>query len=206
MSIEEQLANRIFSQNPEKTFIDKVLAKDDAERIRLLVRKTDLSREDMKELLYLITSLEAKLINLSPWERYVILKFFVWIREFLKVAEGLYDYQDDLKKREHICNKCNKFFRKWNNKEVNCKCKIPVPKITVSERTHQVLDNCERNIEHNVRFLVDLYLNIARTSLSLGASGFLEILKNKYEFSYPQQGVSTPIEEKGIKSFLGFKK
>ena len=51
-------------------------------------------------------------------------------------------------------------------------------------------------MEHNIKFLVDLYLNIGRTSLSVGATGLMEILKNKYEIVYPGAGgVNTPMGE-----------
>jgi len=42
-------------------------------------------------------------------------------------------------------------------------------------------------------------LNIARTTLSLHGSGFMEALKNKYELSYnqPYGSVSTPMEQGG---------
>ena len=56
-------------------------------------------------------------------------------------------------------------------------------------------------MEHNVKFLVDLYFNLARTTLSKGATGFLEILKNKYEISYPNASeIQTPTEtaRKGV--------
>jgi hypothetical protein len=66
------------------------------------------------------------------------------------------------------------------------------------QRCKQLLYNNERLIEHNAKFLIDLYLNIGRTTLSLGGTGFLETLKNKYELTYPNQpGLNTsPTENK----------
>lgn len=168
--IEEQIQKSIFSTQTEKTFVDKLLAKDDVNAIRDLIKKKNLTREELLEILYLLSSSESKILNFSEWERYVILKFFVWIREFVKVAELLYDYQDDLKK------------------------KIKDGTYNMSERTKKLLHNNERLIEHNAKFLIDLYLNIGRTSLSVGASGFMEILKNKYEINYgdSRQPVAAP--------------
>ena len=161
MAFEDQLATSMFSPHSEKTFIDKVLAKDDVDRIREIIKKPKLKRSELLELLYLISGTESKLLNYSDWDRYVILKFFVWIREFIKVAELLYDYQDDLEKR-----------KKKGTYEI-------------SERTKQLIDNNQRLIEHNAKFLIDLYLNIGRTSLSIGATGILEFVRNKFEISYP---------------------
>jgi hypothetical protein len=159
---EENLNKALFTQQAEKTFIDKLLAKDDVNRISQIIKKPKLTREELLELLYLLSGTEAKLVNYSDWDRYVVLKFFVWIREFIKIAELLYDYQDNLKKKE----------------------KTGVLRLTA--RTKTLLDNNERLIEHNAKFLIDLYFNIARTTLSLGGAAFFDALKNKYEIAYPQ--------------------
>jgi len=192
---EDRLAQSLFSGNAEKTFLDKILAKDDVQAIRELIRKPKLSRSELLELLYLISATESKLVNYSAWDRYVILKFFVWIREFVKIAELLYDYQDDLKEKENICIRCSGYIKNEKKYKIKCLCEKPVMYI-LTERTRKLLDNNERLIEHNAKFLIDLYLNIARTTLSLGGTGFLETLKNKYEISYPQgQGLNTPQEQ-----------
>ena len=173
MGIEENIQRSLFSSNPEKTFIDKILAKEDVKRVKDLMRKSKLEREDLLELLYLLTGNESKLLNYGEWDRYVALKFFVWIREFIKVAELLYDYQDDLKKR-------NK-----ENKEGESE---------IDDITQQMLDNNERLIEHNAKFLIDLYFNIGRTTLSLGATGIMELLKTKFEIVYPSPTLGTTPE------------
>lgn len=175
---EQKLQQKMFSSNAEKTFIDKILAKSDIDDIRKLIKKKKLGREDLLEILYLLSSSESKLLNYSDWDRYVILKFFVWIREFVKVAELLYDYKDDLKKKEEH------------------------GKITISKRTRKLIQNNERLIEHNAKFLIDLYFNIGRSSLSLGGTGFFEILKNKYEVSYKADGLNTATENKGFMAKL----
>ena len=97
-SIESQISKSMFSKEREKSFIDKILAKDNIESIRTLIKKKELVREDLLEILYLLGSEEIKLLNFSEWERHIVLKLFVWIREFCKAAEILYDYEDSLKK------------------------------------------------------------------------------------------------------------
>ena len=181
MTFEESLERKIFSNSTgDKTFIDKLLAQKDVDAIRVIIKKSNLSREDMIELLYLLSSNESKMLNYGEWDRYIILKFFVWIREFVKLAELMFDYEDDLLEKE--------------KKGV----------FVLSDRTKKLLKNNKRLIEHNVKFLIDLYVNIARTTLSLGASGFMEILKNKYEISYPEmKGVNTSTQDSkgGLFSF-----
>jgi len=84
--LEDNITKGIFSGQAEKTFIDKLFAKEDVEKIRELIKKPKLTRSELLELLYLISANEAKLVNYSGWDRYIALKFFVWIREFIKVA------------------------------------------------------------------------------------------------------------------------
>lgn len=176
MEFEQQLGQQIFNNpNTEKTFIDKVLGRQEADQIRNLVKKPKLKREELLEVLYLLASTESKILNYSEWDRYIILKFFVWIREFVKVAELHFDYRESLAK---------------NN-------------IKLTERSITLLDRNEQLIEHNAKFLIDLYLNIARTSLSVGGTGFMEVLKNKFEITYPNQTNNTPQVENKT-SFFGF--
>lgn len=183
---EEKVKQSLFSPQTEKTYIDKILARQDVESIRSLIKKSKLTRQEINELLYLLTSVESKLLNYSEWDRYVILKFFVWIRETAKVTELLFDYQDDLLTRETTCIKCKKRHPKLKlQSDITCKCKKFKPVRILTDRTKQHIYNNERLIEHNTKFLVDLYLNIGRTSLSLGATGIMELLKNKYELYYP---------------------
>ncbi len=183
MGFEENLQKTIFSQAGEKTFIDKLLGKEDVQGIRELIKKPRLTREDLLEILYMLSSNESKLLNLGEWDRYVLLKYFVWIREFVKIAELSFDYQDDLKAKTKLCKNCNG--HKIGTKEKKkCKCKVFVPVLHISKRTERLLFNNQRLIEHNAKFLIDLYFNIGRTSLSLGGTAFMEILKNKYEVKY----------------------
>lgn len=179
MSFEDNIRRAVYSgSGGEKTFIDKVLAKDDVKAIQELIKKPRLEREELLEILYLISGTEAKLLNYSEWDRYVILKFFVWIREFIKIAELLFDYEEELKRKE-------------KNKEM-----------TLTPRTKKLLDNNSLLIQHNAKFLIDLYLNISRTSMSIGMSSFIELVRNKYEVEYNPTG-QTQQQKKGVLSFLG---
>lgn len=211
MSFENQLAGQIYQQNQEKSYMDKILSSKDVKEIRDIIKKPKLSRSDISELLYLISSNEAKLYNFDSWHRYVILKMFVWIREFIKVFELLFDYIEDLERMENTCKECTGFIDEEHRKKEGLKDKqdkcVCIPdsitgkierKVELTPRTKQLLDNCERLIQHNVKFLIDLYLNICRTSLSLGATGLLELIKNKFEFAYNQNTNQPKPESKGV--------
>ena len=204
MSFEDQLQEGMFKETKEKTFIDKLLAKEDVQSIRQIIKKDRLNRSDMLEALYMLSSNESKLLNFSEWDRYVILKFFVWIREFIKVAELSFDYHDDLELKQKLCE-CGgyKDLSKAQEHLKECECKVTKYTFVITTRTKRLLENQQRLIEHNVKFLIDLYFAIGRTSLSLGGTGFLEILKNKYEINYTQPPPPQQPEQK--KGFLSLR-
>lgn len=153
MSMAEAVQAIAVKKTNEKSFTDKILGKDDIEKIRHLMKKSPLSREDLLELLYLVSSSESKLYNFDERERYVLMKMFTWIRDFVTVNEYLYDLDAEKYK-------------------------------SFTPNGIKLLNNSKNVMEHLVKFIVDLYLNIARTSLSKNAVGFKEILNNKFEFSY----------------------
>lgn len=196
MGFEQDLQNKVFNDTGERTFIDKLLAKEEVKDIRELIKKPRLTRSELLEILYLISGTESKLVNYGAYDRYIILKFFVWIREFIKIAELLFDYTDELYKKENTCSTCEKTIDPLEKTETKkCKCDTAIPYVVLSERSKRLLDNNQRLIEHNAKFLIDLYLNIARTSLSVGATGILELLKNRYEVQYVQAPVSPQTQQ-----------
>jgi hypothetical protein len=185
MAFEDQLGGALFSRQYEKTFIDKVLAKEDSNKIRELIGKNNLNRSELMLLLNTIVGTEAKLLNYSEWDRYIILKFFVWVREFVKIAELNFDIMDKIHDKKNTCGACKKHI-KTKDTSFKCACINPVPLWYKSEVLNSLINTNTQLIEHNVKFLIDLYLNISRTSLSLGASGFQELVRNKFEISYPE--------------------
>jgi hypothetical protein len=84
---------------------------------------------------------------------------------------------------------------------LKCMCDIP-KRYILSDRTKRIFLNNKLLLEHNVKFLINLYLNMARTSLSVGASGFIEILKNKFEINYTQP--INPVVQQEKKDFFGW--
>lgn len=188
-AFEDMVARKMFSQDSERTFIDKVLSRKDVDEIRNIIKKERLSRTDLIELLYLVGGVESKLVNLGLQERYIILKFYVWIREFVMVAEMIYDYEAEVKKKRLALG-----MTEDNLDEV-------------TKRTDKLFDTCKLHIEHSIKFLCDLYLNILRTSLSIGATGFMNILTNKFELDYRAPNpVNTQTNMQEKKGWFGLSK
>lgn len=155
---EYNLGRYIYGGQTEKTFIDKTLARSDIEEIKDIMQKEDLKRKDLLKLLYLLSGTEIKLVNFDEFDRYLLGKFYAWIRDFVASAETLYDIQEDIAKK----------------------------KITVNANTIKMLENVRVKLVHSVKFLVDVFFYLSRSTLSLEASGFDTITKTRYEYYYPE--------------------
>jgi hypothetical protein len=158
---EAALQQQLFQKNEERSYVDKILGRKDVSEMRELMKKEKLTRGEIMDLLYLLSSVESKVYNFERWERYVIEKYFIWIRDFVKIIEQLYDYIGDLDKKQKS------------------------GKLKLSDESKALLENCERKIQHDAKFLVDLYLNICRTSLSVDGKAFQELLTSRAEIVYP---------------------
>ena len=150
------LNQAIFSKNYEKSSLDKVFATKEVERFKELSRKPELTRSDALEMMYLLAGVETKLVNYGGEDRYIMSKYFVWIREFVSILESLFDYEEMINKK----------------------------KIEVQSNTRKFLRNNMKLMQHSLKFLVDLYLVISRSTLSLGATAFRESLSNRFDVSY----------------------
>ncbi|MFW6121189.1 MAG: hypothetical protein ACOC80_09875 [Petrotogales bacterium] len=167
---ERDMGGMLFSQDHEKTFIDKVLDRKDSERLRELMMEEELTRGQLLELLYIIVSINTKLVNYSDWDRYLLGKFLAWIRDFCTLHECLLDYIDEYVEREVICT----------DKEEKLKIQ------NVINTLYQI----RKHESHNLKFLIDVFLYLSNSTLSISAVAFDTLSKSRFEYSYPQQGYS----------------
>lgn len=157
-TFESGLSSYLYSGVGEKTYIDKIVAKEEIDEIKDLMQKDDLTRNDLLRINYLLTAKEVKLINLGEWDRYYLGKFFAWIRDFTATTETFYDYKE----------------------------KIEREKIEVNQNTSKMLEDIRVKLIHSTKALCDVYLYLGRSTLSLGGTAIDMILKNRYEYAYPQ--------------------
>lgn len=171
-SFESQIENSIYQSNPEKTFVGKTLAENQVKEIEEIMQKEVLTRSDLLRLLYLMSSNETKLVNFDEWDRYIVGKFLTWIRDFTKVCEKFFDYEEHLIKNKDFLGETalNSFLKSKNT------------------------------MHHNLKFLADMYFYITRSTLSLEAMAFEGILKNRYEYDYRGMPAPSgvPHQEKGF--------
>lgn len=175
-TFESLLGRNLYAGTNEKTYVDKTLAKDTIADIKTIISKPKLTDSELLELVYYLGSDESKLLNLSDWSRYILLKDFTWVRDFASVVELFFMYK-----------------RRVNDGE-----------ISVNEQTKQIIEQTTELIEHDTKFLASVYLTIGRSSLSLGATGFDTLTRNRFEYQYDQtqQNITPPPQQKG---FMGIR-
>ena len=180
---EDHLHGMTYQPSFEKTYIDKILNREDAKRLQTLMKKEKLTRSDLLEILYLLAGVETKLINLGDWDRYYLGKYFAWIRDFISKAELVYEYIDNLD--EMIENS-----RDDNEKKILLE-------------TREMMSIVQQHDLHNSKFLVDVFLFLARSTLSIGATAFDTLSTSRFEYMYPLQPKQQNIEER--RRFFFFK-
>lgn len=198
-SFESKLSSYINTLNAEKTFIDKTLAKDDATEIKNIMRKPELSRSDMLNLLYLLSGNEQKLLNYGHFDRYLLAKFLTWIRGFVSCGEVFYDIQEELEAEEkELFNQITLSKSKQKKTETTALADN-LEEIRICK---EIIDEIIKKNSHDTKFLVDIFLFLGRSTLSLGNTGFDTLTSNRFEYAYPQMATTQPVQEKkGIFNF-----
>lgn len=177
-SYESYLNQYLYSGNTEKSFVDKVLNRKDSERLQKLMKKDDLTRNDLLEILYIISGTNVKLVNYNDWDRYLLGKDFAWIRDFATLCESVIEWNNEVKKEiEEI--------EELKDEEDN----------KVKNELSELLDKIKALDLHNFKFLVDVYLNLSNSTLSLRGVGFDTLTKSRFEYFYPPESSNTPQPE-----------
>lgn len=154
----------------EKTYIDKTLAKDQEREILELLKKEFINKTDQAKLMNLLVSNELKLLNFGDYDRYLIGKLFVWLQDFALVQDSLFNYSDNVTKK----------------------------KLELSSNAADILEKTLHKNSEVIKSLANLYLYLTRSGLSLGATGFDTITTQRFEYSYPQQGMQAENSDKGV--------
>lgn len=174
IGIEDNIQGGLNRANTEKSFTDKLLARRDVEKIGALMRKQNLTRSELNDLLYSITSIETKLINLDEYERYVFGKYFVWIREIVKNTEHIYDLQELIEYHPDIDG--------------------VTPDARIKSLT--IIKQIKLTMEHSIKFTIDILLYLLRSSLSLGGITLDRLSTNRYEYTYDNPTPLMPADTK----------
>jgi hypothetical protein len=180
-SYEAMLNRYAYRVDAEKTFIDKILGRQDSNRLQQLMQSQEIDREDIAELTFLIASINSKLVNFNDWDRYLLGKFYAWIDDFGTLCQEIINYETDC-----------------NNKNVG------LIREDVGEQLKFILDRVKKHNLHNYKFLVGVFLYLSNSTLSISGVGFDTLTTSKFEYSYPYEGLSMAPqpEQKSVFSFF----
>lgn len=162
-NFEQNLNQRVFTPQRERSFTDKSLAKEDIAKIESLIRKTYLTLEDWNSLLYLIGAVESKLLYFDEKDRYTLGMYFTWIRDIVDIEVQIIQYLDHVTKN----------------------------KLPLDENSKKLLEKMIVSHGNSCKFLIDVFFFMSRTTLSLEGKAFTTINTQKYEYMYDQPNIPT---------------
>lgn len=192
--------------DPDKSFTDKVLGRQDADRLRQLMQNDKMTRKDMSEILVLIAGLNQKLVNYNDWDRYILAKFFTWIREFVAGAMSSMSIKDELLKLLGALD--NEIGMTYNQDRLKS---LGTRKDLFLSVYNGVLEAKDLLCDYS-KYLFDVHCYLANSTLSLQAAGFDTLTSSRFEYSYPGgmpvMGMPVPQEQpkRSVFSLNPFKK
>ena len=216
------LSKSIFHGESEKSFVDKMLGRQDADRLHELIKKEPLTLSDVEEILFLMTSIDQKLLNYDEWDRYVIVKLFPWIKDFSIIVKTFMIYEEDyLKGRfdvdfhvtplripdvenvENVIEEITVLVPTEDNKKIIVLTEQERKKL---EEVIQINQEINKYLQHDFKFLISTFLLVSNTTLSINGAAFDSMITSKFEYSYPSMSLPQPQERKNIFNILKFKR
>ena len=150
--------NSLYQGNQEKTHTDKVLGKDVAGKIEDLIQKDELSLQDLRLISYYLADIEAKLHNFGGKDRFVLGKYLIWLRKIITCQEYTIKTVEQLKKD-----------------------------LGTTDLTLQAYDLIKMGNNEESKVHATQWLYWARSSLSLGGTGFSTLNTQSFEYEYNQR-------------------
>lgn len=194
-SYEQSLAQHVFKKNAEKTFVDKVLNRQDNQRINELMKKKDLSEDDIHEILHLVSTINNKLANFDDWDRYLLGKDFAWIREFATHCVSVLNWETELKNKKKDLEKF--LFDSPNDKDLThediakridkniISNEKELKRYNVIMETIETVTRIQKETVSNFKFMVDVFNYLSSSTLSLSGAAFDKLTTSRFEYHYP---------------------
>jgi len=195
-SFYQNLSKNLFKGESEKSLVDKLLGRQDADKVHTLMQKEPLTRSDIEEILFLMTSIDQKIVNYNEWDRYVIVKYFPWIKDYSTICKTwmLYeeqylngDFDDDFAIMGTI-----KYIDPKTKKAVEKKGKV------VLEEVKKIVYEISKYLQHNLKFLISTFLLLQNSTLSIDGAAFETLTTSRFEYSYHSLPLPQPQERRSV--------
>lgn len=161
---ENQLGKATFGEESERTRMDKVLSKEEVDRLREIVTKDLLEIEEVDEIINILVSTELKLTNFNENDRYILGKYLLWVSEYGK------RYSRAIRTRDY-------YRRQWSY---------------LTERTRSMRIDIEKDYAGTFKQAVHTYCFLARSPLSIGGSLIDRLTSDKREMKYTGSPMQLP--------------
>jgi len=195
MPFYQNLSKALFTGEAEISFVDKILGRKDAEKLHILMEKEPLTKSDIESILFLMTSIDQKILNYNAWDRYVVVKLFPWVKDYSTACKTwmLYEEQfNDGKFDEDFTQTVETTGKDKSGKQ------ITIEKKEVLEETKNLIGEAAKYMQHNFKFLVSVFLLISNTTLSLDGAAFETLTTSKFEYSYPSIPMPQPQQRNSL--------
>lgn len=213
----QNLGRALFQGESEKSLVDKLLGRQDADKLHSLMQKEPLTKSDVEEILFLMTSIDQKIVNYDQWDRYVIVKLFPWVKDYSTICKTwmLYeeqytngDFDDDFTKTEEkevlaseIRDKLSKLDSEDLDKvleQIKGKKTIKIKVKPVLEETKNIVSEITKYLQHNLKFLISVFLLVSNSTLSIDGAAFETLTTSRYEYSYPSFPMPQPQQKSSV--------
>lgn len=212
----QHLGRALFQGESEKSLVDKLLGRQDADKLHALMQKEPLTKSDIEEILFLMTSIDQKIVNYNEWDRYVIIKLFPWIKHYSTICKTWMIYEEEFvagnfdndftivekieektddKDNEETIEKIEKTIDKKLNKDSGKLEKTVKP---ILNETKTIIRETTKYLQHNFKFLISIFLLISNTTLSLDGAAFETLTTSRYEYSYPNIPLPQPQQRNSL--------
>lgn len=187
----QDLSRALFQGESEKSLVDKLLGRQDADKLHNLMQKEPLTKSDIEEILFLMTSIDQKIVNYNEWDRYVIVKLFPWVKDYSTICKTWMIYEEQIKEGKFdndftIVEKHNDA----NGKEIEVK--------PVFDETKNIITEITKYLQHNLKFLISMFLLVSNSTLSIDGAAFETLTTSRFEYSYPNMPLPQPQQRQTV--------
>lgn len=192
----QNLGKSLFQGESEKSLVDKLLGRQDADKLHTLMQKEPLTKSDVEEILFLMTSIDQKIVNYDAWDRYVIVKLFPWVKDYSTICKTWMLYEELFDQGKFDSD----FTITKEIETIDPKTKKPV-KTTVKpilDETKTIVSEISKYLQHNLKFLISVFLLVSNSTLSIDGAAFETLTTSRFEYSYPSMPLPQPQQRSNI--------
>lgn len=205
----QNLSRMLFQGESEKSLVDKLLGRQDADKLHGLMQKEPLTKSDIEEILFLMTSIDQKIVNYNEWDRYVIVKLFPWVKDYSTICKTWMIYEEQFSNGKFD----NDFtmIEEIKGTVENVEKKRGRPRKTivfkpVLEEVKNIVSEITKYLQHNLKFLISVFLLVSNSTLSIDAAAFETLTTMRYEYSYPNLPLPQPQQRGSVMNLFAKKK